>query len=335
MAKHASDGTFQWVFVIGGADVAQDAAYLAIIREARRNPANADNDAAIQQCVMSTPGLSVSAVYTYPCILGPGTHAFAFLLSVPAGSDPALRVPNNAQITTALAWLTGQMPGDDSYFSLFISQDPKAFALRVAWDQAAPGWADAIQWPAYQTPGSGAVVVTTQTSATSFILGTDNANYAGAAQPQAGQTIGFWNKSLLVFSQKRIYAVSGTGPWTITTDSTVGDQAYSPIVGQRAFPWSDSLVDLIKPTLAYFNTMGPGEMFAPSTLPTDGRRLRRNPKPPKNSPQVIGTEAIVPFLALPSVQSAAMLENVGTNLGVGTPALNVHLITLDSISAFP
>jgi uncharacterized phage protein gp47/JayE len=324
----------------GGADVAQDAAYLAIIREARRNPANADNDAAIRACVMSTPGLAIDAVFTYPCVFGPGTHAFCFTLAVPAGSDPSSRIPNAAQVTTALAWLTGQMPGDDSYFALAIIGNPIDFPLRLIWDQSASGWTDATPWPTYQARGlgagfGGAIVVSFGFSLTSFQLSTDNGDYTGIAQPQAGQTIAFWNKNLLTFSRKLIAAVSGTGPWTITTDTSVSDLTYSPFVGQRTFPWADSLVDLAKPVLAYFGAMGPGEMFSAAAMSNDGRRQRRNPKPPKNNPQAVGTDAIVPLLALSSIQSVTVLENLGTLPSLGTPGVSVYLTTLRDISAFP
>jgi uncharacterized phage protein gp47/JayE len=326
--------------LIGGADVADDASYVKIIREARRNPATADNDAAIQKAVMATPGLAIQQVFTYPCVFGPGTHCFAFLLSVPEGANPELRIPNAAQRAAAAAWLITQMPGDDSYIVLQVTKSASLITYRIAWDPGSLGWVDPIPWPAYQSFGrpagtAGTVVVTSQFSATQFELGTDNGDYTGIAQPQVGQSITFWDGGALLFRRKLITGVSGTGPWTITTDATGlsgSDVGYQPLFGQRAFPWSESLGDLIKPSLAYFNKTGPGELFP--TFSGDGRKQRRNPAPPKQYPQTIATDAIVPVLALPSIQSATLVEGTGA-LTVGTPGVTVFQRTLDQICAFP
>lgn len=321
--------------LIGGAEVADDAAYLALIQEARRNPANADNDAAIQKAVRSTPGLAVASVFSYPAVFGPGTYAFAFLLATPAGSDPALRIPNDAQRTAALAWVTGQLSGGDSYFCAEVVASAAGIVFHVTWDPGAPGWIDSTPWPAYVAPGTGTIICFGATSATLFSLGTDNSDYSSAAVPQVGQSIGLWDPGALLFRKKVITAVTGSGPWSITTDSTGlsgSDVSYSPVFGQRAMPWSDSLVDLVKPTIAYFNGMGPGEMFA--SFSADGRRQRRNPPPPKKFPQVVSTNAIVPILGLPSVQSATLVEGTGS-LAVGTPGITVYLRTPNQISAYP
>jgi uncharacterized phage protein gp47/JayE len=324
----------------GGADVADDAAYRAVIQEARRNPPNADNDAAIQRAVMSTPGLAIASVFSYPGVFGPGTYAFAFLLATPAGSNPTLRIPNAAQRAAVLAWVTAQMPGDDSYFCLSVSGLAASFALRVAWDPGSPGWLDSVPWPAYAEfslpPGTaGATKVNSSASPTQTTVGTDNGDYTGYVQPQVGQSIAIWDKNALLFRRKLIVGVSGSGPFVLTFEPTgVGgsDIITSPSNGDRVMPWSDSLGDLVKPVLEYFNGLGPGEMFA--NFSSDGRRQRRNPAPPKKYPQVVSTNAIVPILAVPSVQSGAIAE--GTDpLSAGTPGISVNLRTLRQIAVFP
>ena len=323
----------------GGADVANDASYLAVIREARRNPANADNDAAIQAVVTSTPGLAIQQVFSYPCVFGPGTYAFAFLLSVPTGTDPQARIPTAAQNAASLAWLTGQMPGDDSYFVLTVTKSAAPIAFRVKWDPSTLGWSDSAPWPAYQSFGqpagtAGTVVFSAVLSSTAFSLSTDNGDYTAAVQPQVGQSIAIWDYNALLFRRKTIATISGTGPWVITTDplNPTSDASYLPVAGERAMPWSDSLAGLVQPLLAYYNNMGPGEMFA--SFSSDGRRQRRNPLPPKKYPQVVSTDVIVPVLAVQSVMSATLVE--GTNaLTVGAPGINVFLRTLDQICIFP
>ncbi len=325
--------------LIGGADVADDAKYLALIQEARQNPPNADNDAAIQKAVRATPGIAIASVFSFPCVFGPGTYAFAFLIATAPGSSPDLRVPNAAQRTAVLAWTLGQIPSADSYFCLQVVKEPVTVAFRVTWDPGAFGWIDAVPWPAYALPGAigvaGAAVVTAATSSTAFTLGTDNANYVTAVTPQVGQSIAFWDAAKLLFRKKRIASVTGSGPWPITTESndqTNGsDTLYTPQAGDRAMPWSDSLADLVKPMLAYFNNLGPGELF--SVFSNDGRRQRRNPVPPKKYPQVVDTDAIVPVLGLSSVRSALLVEGTGP-VSVGIPGVTVNLRTLGQIAVF-
>jgi uncharacterized phage protein gp47/JayE len=323
----------------GGADVADDATYLALIQEARRNPANADNDAAIQKAVRETPGIAIAAVFSYPGIFGPGTYGYAFLLATPAGSDPALRIPNTAQRATVAAWVTGQLGGADSYFCLQVAASLTDITFRAVWDPGARGWLDSVPWPAYKPAGNvgtaGTVYVSAGVSPTQFTLSTDNSYYSDAVQPQVAQSIGLWDSAALLFRKKTITSVTGTGPWTITTDPTGlsgSDTTFTPFLGNRAMPWSDSLVDFGKPVIAYFNNFGPGEQFASFSL--DGRRQRRNPAPPKKYPQQISTDAIVPILALPSIQSATLVEGVAP-VPVGTPGISVYLRTLNQLAVFP
>lgn len=325
--------------LVGGADVADDAPYLALIREARRNPANADNDAALQRVIRETPGLAIASVFSYPALFGPGTYGYAFLLATPAGSDPELRIANDAQRTAVRGWVAAQLSGTDGLFGLQVIKSAAPITFRIKWDPNSPGWIDSTPWPAFfaQTtpPGdSAAVLVTSQFSETQFTLGTANADYSDVAQPQIDQSIGFWDGGALLFRKKRITNVVGTGPWDITTDITGvnSDTGYKPLLGQRAMPWSDSLGDLIKPVVTYFNKLGTGEMFA--SFSEDGRRQRRNPKPPKQYPQVVATDAIVPILALPSIENASIVEGFNA-LTIGTPGVNVFLRTLSQIAAFP
>lgn len=321
----------------GGADVADDAAYLKSIQSARRNPPNASNDAQIMAVVRATPGLAVEAVFTYPCLFGPGTLAFAFTLPSPVGTDPAIRIPNTAQITTAYANLVGQLDGDDSYFALQITNDGVSLAFQITWDPTALGWIDVTPWPQYQTPfhaagTAGAVVVASASSPTSFVLSCDNGDYTAVVQPTIGQFIGFWDQGGLVVRKKQIATVAGTGPWTVTTQPTT-DTTYQPSPTQRAMPWSDSLNDLVPAVLAYMRRLGPGELFA--SFSSDGRRQRRSPRPPKLYPQSISNDILLGPFALPSVANAVMRDGLGVAAAVGVPGISVDMLTPVQITFFP
>lgn len=323
----------------GGAEVADDASYLKLIQSARRNPPNASNDAQIMAVIRATPGLAVEQVFTYPCLFGPGTSAFAFTLASPVGTDPAIRVPNTAQLTAALANLVGQLDGDDSFFGLMITADGISMAFQITWDPSALGWVDSTPWPPYQSPfppaGTAGVVSVVFAPATpqSFQLHTDNGDYTNVVQPQVGQTIGFWDQSGLVIRKKKITAITGAGPWNVTCASGTDDQTYTPQGGQRAMPWSDSLNDLVPPILAYMRKLGPGEQFA--SFSSDGRRQRRNPRPPKIYPQGITNDIQTPLLALPSVVSATIRDGLGITAAVGTPGISVDMLVPLQLAFFP
>src|SRR6476659_199505 len=89
-------------------------------------------------------------------------------------------------------YVTGQMPGDDSYLPITLLQQLVDVAFDVSWAQGADGWADAVPWPSRYPIGSGAVTVGTVTSAVAFTLVRDNGNYATPA-PVAGMNIAFFD----------------------------------------------------------------------------------------------------------------------------------------------
>jgi uncharacterized phage protein gp47/JayE len=328
----------------GGADEESDERYRESIRKRRRNPPASGNDAHVIETIRETPDVPIEEVFTFAAVFGGGSHAFTFT-TLP--SEPgASRLPTAAQLETAYAYLVGQFPGDGSYFGMAIIASALDVIVGIDWDQEATGWADAVTWPPYYatTVGGGApgaVVVTSATSATAFVLRTNNDDYTNVKQPVVGQHLAFWDSRVRptgrVFRKKTILTVTGTGPWTVTCDTANGasDTSYTPVVGQRAMPWSDSLPDVEDAVVEAFDAFGPYELYA--TLPGDGRKQRRFPRPPKEFPQSFENQRVTnPVGIIDAVQAVTIKETVGsTTPAVGTPGVSVNLLTLGYVSVFP
>jgi hypothetical protein len=329
----------------GGANTAEDSQYLPIIKDRRQNPPSADNEAAVRDSVRRTPDAPIEAVFTYPTPFGPGTLGFTFTISPEAIG--ASRMPD-AFLPAALAQVMSEF-NSDGYFAIDIAEDPKTVIYKVDWDLSVLGWTDAVAWPPHYAttpPGGtpGGIIVNTVTSAQAFTLRTNNNNYTDVVQPSGTQTLGFWDPDAVIDDgngnkrrgtfRKKICTITGTGPWTVTANSLAGDDRdFAPSVGQRVSPWSDSLVDLVSPTLKYFAGFGPGELFA--ALPADGRRHRRHPRPPKQWPNAISTDLIAPLTQLGSVANIVLQEGNGeTTLTGDLEIVRVNLIVLSDLAVF-
>lgn len=307
--------------------------------DAGRTPAVAGNDAQIQALVKAAGvalGIPVQRAFTYPAILGPATTGIVFTLRPerPGGS----RLPSNDQINQVEAWVKGQLPGDDSLFFGILLEDPVDLALNVDWRPQAERWADLVPWPPFYA-GTDALVVTAATSATAFSIGRTVGGYVGVPSPVVGQTLAVYDATAKLFRRKRIASVAGVGPWALTCDTTAdaSDTLYTPVVGQRACPWSESLSLLVAPLLAEFDGFGPGEQVA--SFFDAGTRQKRQPEPQQTWPSRLGARVINGVQDLPAVNDAQLLDPAPEDLPVlttvGTPGATSYLRTLRRLAVFP
>lgn len=334
----------------GGRPAEDDREFLERILQEKRTRAASGNDAEYQLEAEKTPSVAVQKAFTYPCILGPGTTCVVFTLR-PQRSGGS-RVPNPVQVSLVEAHVSAKFPADDGAFFGMLEEEDADVVLAIDWTEEAPGWEDLVRWPPYFPPdpmsGPGAVVVASASSPTVFQLKTQNNIYSGAPAPQAGQTIGFYDPGGFTFRRKRILSVAGSGPWTITVDTTnsVSDTSYTPEVGQRAMPWSDSLNSLLPGIHAYFDRLGPGEQVA--TFYDEGRRQRRQPRPHRSWPSALTARALTeaastipnpdptkPPLPNEAVSEVRVLEGDGRVPSVGTPGVLSRILKLRFLSVFP
>lgn len=320
----------------GGRESEDDDTFRERIRDAKANPPASGNDAEIRAAVAETPGVRIRAAFTYPACLGPGTTGVAFTIapSRPGGS----RIPNATQIGLVSAYIAGRFPADDGLLPVALTAQSADVVLAVEWLDGAAQWADLVPWPPRYSPSGtpGLIRAQTVTDSTHFTLVCSGGSYTGVTQPSVGRTIAFFDAAKGVFRRKRILSFTGTGPWSITCDTSNGasDTTFSPASGQIACPWSDSLDDLAAPLLAYFDGLGPGEQFA--SFFDAGRRQRRSPTPPRYWPHTIDNRLIRGVLDVPSVQDAVLHEDGLTVApAVGTPGVSAYLITLRYVAAFP
>lgn len=325
--------------LVGGRSQETDEEIQARVTEAKRNPPSAGNDAQIQALVKAAGvalGIPVQQAFTYPCILGPATTGIVFtvLPDQPGGS----RLPSGDQINAIEAWVKEQLPGDDSLFFGTLTASPLDLALKVEWVKGAASWTDLAPWPAFYV-GINAIVVKTITSPLVCSVGRTVGSYVGVTGPQVGQTLGVYDANAKVFRRKRIAAVTGTGPWGLTFDGTAeaSDTTYTPVVGQRVCPWSESLNLLVAPLLAEFERFGPGEQVA--TFFDAGTRQRRQPPPQRLWPSRVGSRVINGVQDLAAVNDASLADPLPEDLPVvtpvGAPGTLSYLRTLRYLAAFP
>lgn len=308
------------------------------ISDTRADPAATGNAAQYIRWAENSRGhgVPVQKAFAYPAILGPGTMGIAFTLK-PATTG-ASRRPNATQVAQVRDFVVGQFPEDDGYLDIMLLEQDVSIVLDVEWATGAANWEDATPWPERRDAGAGAVVVSSATDSTHFVLATDNANYSGVADPVAGQTIGFFDPTRGIFSRKRILSVTGSGPWTIVADTSnsVSDTAFKPLVGKRACPWSDSLDTLVEPVAEYFGTTGPGEQRA--TFFDPGVREKRYPYSPQRWPSTVSNRLAGKLLdvdLMPAVGDCIVQEGLGVDAAVGSPGATAYLLELGDLVAFP
>jgi uncharacterized phage protein gp47/JayE len=317
----------------GGHPEESDDEYAAALIELRANPPASGNDAEYQHTVENIPGLAVEKCWTYPAINGPGTAAFVFTMRTSAVGDS--RVPNAAQIATALAALTAKEPGDDGIFGATLTESPVAVVYKIDWNDSASDWTDTTTWPPYDASSPVHVTNAVTPTATTFRL----TSTSSLATPVVGNTIAFYNAKGKTFVRKRIGAVtvvSANHTWDITcsTSNAVSDTSYVPVNLQIASPWSDSLPTIVMPTLTYFSKLGPGEQVSP--LPDPGLRQRRQPEAPAQWPSALTNRIVEGLFNTNSVLDAQLaLPVVPHDAPTGTPGVLSYLLSVGDVAAYP
>lgn len=304
------------------------------LRTHRAKPPASGNDADYQKSIVETPGVTIQQGFTYDCLFGAGSVGFAFTLrpGTPGGS----RAPNATQIALVKAKLKGDFPGNDGIYPMTVNEVGVDLVFDVSWAPGASEWEDANPWPKIGSGNAfvavdGAVTPTTTTFRLTVAQVIDD--------PEAGQTIGFYDQSTGLFKKKRILSfvevVSGKS-WDIVCDTSnaSSDLDFIPTVGLQACPWADSLQDLVSPTVNYFDFTGPGEVFDP--LPDPGHRQQRSPRTPFSYESAVTNRILTPLFKLSSIHDIELRSpDVPYQTPIGTPGVTVNLFVLNSICAYP
>lgn len=329
----------------------------------KSNPPGSGNDAMIQLLVSQTGAVPVQQCFTYPGCMGAGSTGLSATIR-PAQSG-ATRIASSAQMSLIMGYVQGLMPASDQLYPVILTAYPITIVFRALWSLAAPGWADASPFPLYQAPtgtteNNWLITSTVTPTASTFNI----KSLTDTTVPQAGQSIGVFNLTTQSFSRKRILtATSAGGGYTISVDPSngVSDLTYTPTVGQLVCPWSDSLNSVVAPTLAYFDSIGPGEQFASFFDP--GLRQKRSPAspalwssqianrmiggPPNASqppdPNALPTPTLLSTANLADVELAEIVNSALSAYAftapyttpVGNPAVSANLLTCGGIAVYP
>lgn len=320
--------------LVGGRPAATPEEHKQAILDKLSDPPGASN-AAHYRFEAKRAGVAIQQAYSYSAIRGPGVIAMAF--TVPASRRAGSRIPLESQVRLVGEHLEGAFGADDGLLMALIIGEPKVVAYRVKWKREAKGWEDSSPWPEYAPAGAGAVVVSSVTDALNFILATDDAEYSGVEDPQAGDTFALFNLDTGRFVKKRIRSVTGTGPWTIVveTNLSVSDDQYTPVVGQRVSPWADDLDTIATNVIETFNDLGPGEMTTP--LPVDGIRRQRVPAAPEQWPHTLTQSLLedkINAARIPTLFDREVVEGDGAAPTQGTPGVLVYMIELGDLAVF-
>jgi uncharacterized phage protein gp47/JayE len=318
--------------LIGGREALGDDDYRELLADAQANPAASSNDAELQRQIQYSRGhgVAVKRAFTYPCCLGPSTTGFAFVLE--GGPKYGSRIPSSAQINLVAAWVELVSQSTDMLWKFPLIVDPVSLSFQLKWLNN--GWVDPIQWPPYIALASRYLVSGTPTP-TIFTVSCADSVYTSRAIPVVGQRLGLFDKETGEFVLKTIKSFTGTGPWTITCETlaNASDLVYTPLVGQWVSPWSPSLQSAADIALKHINAFGPGEMI--SSLPGDGIRMTRSPKPSTGKwPYEMDSQLEGDISRLPTVQRANHVDGADyvTTVGDGT---HVHLASLFDLGFYP
>lgn len=316
--------------IAGGRSVESDDEYRERIRDYNSNPVGHGNEGDIAALIEATSehGVPVEKAFLYPAIFGPGSLGYTF--TVKPDNYWGLRYPTAAQVAAVYNYVISKLPGDFSVTSATLSAHLMYAELSVELDPRLAQWSDNTPWPTYRERGAGQYVVTVADTATSFTIGTDDGNYAGVFGPSIGNTIAVYDSTWGVFRRKKIQGYTGTGPWTITCDTTAdqSDTSFSPTVGLAVSPWFDAINECAVAAGAYSSKLGPGEVVADVNIPEDGTRMRRQPRPYQDqfdnkltSAFAFKIKAAVPSLATCEFLSPTQTTAVGTPVSVKLPRL--------------
>jgi uncharacterized phage protein gp47/JayE len=320
--------------IAGGAVAEQDLDLVLRIIALRSNPPASGNDADFQAAILKAPGLSIQQPFTFPCIVGPGSMGFSFTLR--PSSPGANRIPSASQLESVRAFLVGRFPKDDGVYACLLVAAPVTVYLQATWAPQAAAWTDATTWPLYVAGDPVLVSNAVAPTATTARLTTTG---TVTTTPQVGQTIAFYDAPNAYFRRKKILTVAVvtagvTWDLVFDTSNAASDTSYTPVAGQPACPWSDSLQSLVTPAVAYFDLLGPGEQV--SSFFDPGYRQRRSPQAPAAWPSTLTNRILQPLFALSTVSDITMLSPaVPYAPATGTPGVSSNLLTLGALAAFP
>jgi uncharacterized phage protein gp47/JayE len=319
----------------GGADIESDSDLQArLIQLNAAPPADGNVGSYLQLIYAVEHGVPVHQAFVYPSILAPGTVGVTFTVT----GTGAGRIPTAPQLAAVETHLKNNVPFDDCIFMLAVSQmpsgDARAPIIGIKFVTGETGFVDPDYFPKYDVP-AGVTSWTVNNSpaprATVFSIQNNTGVYTDSGI-RAGQTIALWNGTKFV--NKRILSFTGTGPYTITVDTSVdvSNTTYVPFNGQLVSPWSNKLNDISASVLAYYDKLSPGENT--NSLPDPGYRMRRFPYDSIDFPYGVTSRVTDEISDRSDIQSVSVLRGLTAAPTPGTPGVNVFMFVLNDLAFY-
>lgn len=323
--------------LIGGADVETDADYQRrLVGYLSDPPADGNEGHYIYLVEEGNHGVPVKKAFVFPAILGPGTVGVTFTIRA-SGAGKIPTAPQLAAVETFLQ--SGVVPFGDGIFMIALSADTSSAAQRpilgVKFLASQTGFLDPDPFPRRDLPVGvlhWKIHSSPTPTATTFGVVSSTGTYTGSGI-RVGQTMAVWNGASFV--RKKILSFTGTGPYTITIDTSAGssDAAYTPVAGQYVCPWSDKLSELAQAVVDHYDTLGPGE--STSSIPDPGSRMARFPVDSILDPYGVTSRVTVGLAARADIQSVTVHAGLVAAPAPGTPGVSAKIFTLDDLAFYP
>ncbi len=295
----------------GGLAAETDQEFVRRLLRRIRHKQGAGNPAEIRALAERAANNAVESAFIYACALHAGSVIIAITQKRSTTKGPAGRVASIGTLAAVTAYLT--TPG-----SAVLPTPPRVvvttftgvatnmvLSLAMATGTTS-GWNDLQPWPG-QSGGTPAVISAVNVGGNSLAIRINS-----PVAPPSGVTpqIMVWNDALSAFEQLFVTSCalhSGTVYNVVLTQAPAKTLA----VGDVISPFTSRNTLLSATLVAYFDSLGPGELIDVSSSSTDARKARafRFPKPSEEYPQRAGTNVIT-FLqdALGTSLADALLE---------------------------
>jgi hypothetical protein len=219
---------------------------------------------------------AVADAFVYPCALNAGSVLVAVTQKRGGVAGPEARVPSVGTMSVVAGYLTpptsGVVPARAHVVCTGWTPEPVDAVLQLGLRRGSiSGWADSAPWPSYSSNVS--EVTSVIAPQVTFRINSDTA-LPSSGVPQ----LMLWNDEESAFEQLAVASVTDVGGSVYEVTLAPAHTGKTITVGDYVSPYSARLVEISEAIVAYFDSLGLGELV---DLTTDMRAARafRRPRP--------------------------------------------------------
>lgn len=288
---------------------------------------------------------AIEDAFIYPCALHAGSTVVALTQKRAGAVGPTARIPSSAVLSSATAYLVPPasvvVPARVFVLTVPCVSEPVDFALQLGLAVGSDaGFADAAPWPSFDASLPHVSDVTNPTTFEITCPGDATLPGVPALSTLTGDScpsIMFWHTDRSEFVELELASITQTAATTYDVtlasapdfDVAVNDTV-CPLVARHAI--------VSQAVEEYFDELGPGELFDPSTDPR-GTRCRRFPDPADSHPARAGGVLAVRIMeALGGSASDAVVPAGFPTTTVPTYPTSIeggpNLLTINSVGVY-